>query len=202
MWSRGRSAELGPRGDGVTQSSPPPRASPGSRNGRDRAGRVSPRGAPGVGSDREGGPPPRHRPGALTGVVIAELFGATSGLGRSETGGVMQSNGGVMAPEIARGAPAAMLESKPVGGFIAAARMATRLDRPNVIAFNTGVTKAKANLRSAPWSLDLPHSRFRAGTGATISTYGCFENTPDRFDSRRASCCCAVRADRGQLSTR
>ena len=56
-----------------------------------------------------------------------------------------------------------MLESGPVGGFIAAARMETHLDRPNVIAFDMGGTTAKANLRSAPWSVDLPHSRFRVG---------------------------------------
>jgi hypothetical protein len=60
---------------------------------------------------------------------------------------------------IAKEAPVAMLGSGPLGGFIAAALMGTRVDRPNVI----------------PWLHDLPLSRFRAGTGATISTYGYFE---------------------------
>jgi N-methylhydantoinase A len=55
-----------------------------------------------------------------------------------------------MASGIAKEAPVAMLESGPVGGFIAAARMAAHLDRSNVIAFDTGGTTAKANLRSAP----------------------------------------------------
>jgi N-methylhydantoinase A len=62
---------------------------------------------------------------------------------------IMQSNGGVMAPEIAKEAPVAMLESGPVGGFIAAARRGAQLDRPNVIAFDMGGTTAKANLATS-----------------------------------------------------
>jgi N-methylhydantoinase A len=59
---------------------------------------------------------------------------------------IMQSNGGVMAPEVAKEAPVVMLESGPVGGFIAAARMGANLGRPNVIGFDMGGTTAKANL--------------------------------------------------------
>ena len=59
---------------------------------------------------------------------------------------IMQSNGGVMAPAIARQLPAATLESGPVGGFIAAARTGTRLGYRNVIAFDMGGTTAKTNL--------------------------------------------------------
>jgi N-methylhydantoinase A len=59
---------------------------------------------------------------------------------------IMQSNGGVMAPAVAREAPVAMLESGPVGGFIAAARVGAKLRRPNVIAFDMGGTTAKTNL--------------------------------------------------------
>jgi N-methylhydantoinase A len=59
---------------------------------------------------------------------------------------IMQSNGGVMAPSTAKDLPVAMLESGPVGGFIAAARTGIRSGRPNVIAFDMGGTTAKANL--------------------------------------------------------
>jgi len=59
---------------------------------------------------------------------------------------IMQSNGGVMAPSVARTLPVAMLESGPVGGFIAAARVGVRLGHANVIAFDMGGTTAKTNV--------------------------------------------------------
>src|SRR5437867_454422 len=59
---------------------------------------------------------------------------------------VMQSNGGVMSLPVARRLPVAMLESGPVGGFIAAARTGAALGYPNVIGFDMGGTTAKANL--------------------------------------------------------
>ncbi len=59
---------------------------------------------------------------------------------------IMQSNGGVMAPAIARTLPVATLESGPVGGFIAAARTGARLGYANVIAFDMGGTTAKTNV--------------------------------------------------------
>jgi len=59
---------------------------------------------------------------------------------------IMQSNGGVMDPAVARRLPVAMLESGPVGGFIAAARTGVALGYPNVIGFDMGGTTAKANL--------------------------------------------------------
>jgi N-methylhydantoinase A len=59
---------------------------------------------------------------------------------------IMQSNGGVMAPSVARQLPAATLESGPVGGFIAAARTGAQLGYRNVIAFDMGGTTAKTNL--------------------------------------------------------
>ena len=59
---------------------------------------------------------------------------------------VMQSNGGVMSVPVARRLPVAMLESGPVGGFIAAARAGAALGYPNVIGFDMGGTTAKANL--------------------------------------------------------
>src|SRR5262249_30652463 len=59
---------------------------------------------------------------------------------------IMQSNGGVMTPAAARMLPVATLESGPVGGFIAAARVGSRLGRANVIAFDMGGTTAKTNV--------------------------------------------------------
>jgi len=59
---------------------------------------------------------------------------------------IMQSNGGVTSSPVARRLPVAMLESGPVGGFIAAARTGAALGNRNVIGFDMGGTTAKANL--------------------------------------------------------
>jgi N-methylhydantoinase A len=59
---------------------------------------------------------------------------------------IMQSNGGVMAPEVAKAIPVAMMESGPVGGIIAAAEVGKSLGYRNVIAFDMGGTTAKASL--------------------------------------------------------
>lgn len=59
---------------------------------------------------------------------------------------IMQSNGGVMSPATAKRTPVAMLESGPVGGFIAAAQVGKRLGFSNVIALDMGGTTAKTNL--------------------------------------------------------
>src|SRR5216684_6564098 len=59
---------------------------------------------------------------------------------------IMRSNGGVMTPEIATERPVAMMESGPVGGIIASARVGLKLGYPNVISFDMGGTTAKASL--------------------------------------------------------
>jgi len=59
---------------------------------------------------------------------------------------IMRSNGGVMTPEVAQERPAAMMESGPVGGIIAAARVGHALGIPNVISFDMGGTTAKTSL--------------------------------------------------------
>ena len=59
---------------------------------------------------------------------------------------IMQSNGGVMTPEVATGRPVAMMESGPVGGIIASARVGRTLKCPDVISFDMGGTTAKASL--------------------------------------------------------
>ena len=58
----------------------------------------------------------------------------------------MRSNGGVMTPEVATERPVAMMESGPVGGIIASARVGEALGFDNVISFDMGGTTAKASL--------------------------------------------------------
>jgi N-methylhydantoinase A len=57
---------------------------------------------------------------------------------------IMQSNGGVMTPSMARSQPARMMESGPVGGAIAAARIANKLGIDKAVVFDMGGTTAKA----------------------------------------------------------
>jgi N-methylhydantoinase A len=59
---------------------------------------------------------------------------------------IMRSNGGVMTPEVATERPVAMMESGPVGGIIASARVGQALGFPDVISFDMGGTTAKASL--------------------------------------------------------
>ncbi|HSF16078.1 MAG TPA: hydantoinase/oxoprolinase family protein [Vicinamibacteria bacterium] len=59
---------------------------------------------------------------------------------------IMQSNGGVMAPVVASALPVAMLESGPVGGFMAAARVGKLLGYADLIGFDMGGTTAKTSL--------------------------------------------------------
>lgn len=80
--------------------------------------------------------------------VSAYLEGLEGMLREEGFGGqlwIMQSNGGVMSSPAARRLPVAMLESGPVGGFIAAARTGAALGYRNVIGFDMGGTTAKAS---------------------------------------------------------
>jgi N-methylhydantoinase A len=62
---------------------------------------------------------------------------------------MMQSNGGVMAPQAAVRRPVMMMESGPVGGIIASAEIGKTLGYKNVISFDMGGTTAKASLVQA-----------------------------------------------------
>ena len=80
--------------------------------------------------------------------VSAYLEGLERLLAEEGFGGklwIMQSNGGAMSSPQARRLPVAMLESGPVGGFIAAARTGAVLGYSNVIGFDMGGTTAKAS---------------------------------------------------------
>jgi N-methylhydantoinase A len=59
---------------------------------------------------------------------------------------IMQSNGGVMTPQVATRKPVTMMESGPVGGIIASAVVGSALGYRNVISFDMGGTTAKASL--------------------------------------------------------
>ncbi|MEK9678859.1 MAG: hydantoinase/oxoprolinase family protein, partial [Rhodospirillaceae bacterium] len=59
---------------------------------------------------------------------------------------IMQSNGGVMTPDVAVQKPVTMMESGPVGGIIASAEIGRVLGFENVISFDMGGTTAKASL--------------------------------------------------------
>jgi N-methylhydantoinase A len=59
---------------------------------------------------------------------------------------VMQSNGGVMSADTAKKTPVTMMESGPVAGVIAAARLGELLNIQHIVSFDMGGTTAKASL--------------------------------------------------------
>lgn len=59
---------------------------------------------------------------------------------------IMQSNGGVMTPEVAVRKPVTMMESGPVGGVIAGGEVGLGMGYQNIISFDMGGTTAKASL--------------------------------------------------------
>src|SRR5438876_8024198 len=84
--------------------------------------------------------------GPKVGGYLKNLKSSLAGIGFRGDLSIMRSNGGVMTPEVATERPAAMMESGPVGGIIASARVGQALGFPNVISFDMGGTTAKASL--------------------------------------------------------
>jgi N-methylhydantoinase A len=84
--------------------------------------------------------------GPKVGGYVKSLDANLGAIGFRGALSIMRSNGGVMTPEIATERPAAMMESGPVGGIIAAAQVGQALDCRNVISFDMGGTTAKASL--------------------------------------------------------
>ena len=84
--------------------------------------------------------------GPRVGGYVRSLKESLSGIGLRGELTIMQSNGGVMTPETATERPVAMMESGPVGGIIASARVGRALGFPNAISFDMGGTTAKASL--------------------------------------------------------
>ncbi len=77
---------------------------------------------------------------------VGSLDGALRDHGFRGELSIMQSNGGVMSPEIAARRPVMMMESGPVGGIIACAEVAGALGFADSISFDMGGTTAKASL--------------------------------------------------------
>jgi N-methylhydantoinase A len=84
--------------------------------------------------------------GPKVGGYVKSLSASLAGVGFAGNLSIMRSNGGVMTPEVATERPVAMMESGPVGGIIASARVGEKLGFKNVISFDMGGTTAKASL--------------------------------------------------------
>ena len=84
--------------------------------------------------------------GPIVGGYVKSLKSSLGDVGFRGDLSIMRSNGGVMTPEIATERPVAMMESGPVGGIIASARVGQALGFANVISFDMGGTTAKASL--------------------------------------------------------
>jgi len=84
--------------------------------------------------------------GPKVGGYVKSLKSSLGDIGFRGDLSIMRSNGGVMTPEVATERPAAMMESGPVGGIIASARVGQKLGTPDVISFDMGGTTAKASL--------------------------------------------------------
>jgi N-methylhydantoinase A len=84
--------------------------------------------------------------GPKVGGYVKSLKSSLGEIGFRGNLSIMRSNGGVMTPEVATERPVAMMESGPVGGIIASARVGQALGFQNVISFDMGGTTAKASL--------------------------------------------------------
>jgi N-methylhydantoinase A len=87
--------------------------------------------------------------GPKVGGYVRNLQSQLETLGFRGDLAIMQSNGGVMAPQAAVRRPVMMMESGPVGGIIASAEIGKKLGHQNVISFDMGGTTAKASLVQA-----------------------------------------------------
>jgi N-methylhydantoinase A len=84
--------------------------------------------------------------GPTVGGYVRNLRSELDVLGFRGEFAIMQSNGGIMAPEAAARRPVMMMESGPVGGIIASAEIGKALGYKDVISFDMGGTTAKASL--------------------------------------------------------
>jgi N-methylhydantoinase A len=84
--------------------------------------------------------------GPKVGGYVKSLEAGLAQIGMRGELTIMQSNGGVMTAEVAAARPVAMMESGPVGGIIASARVGRALKCPDAISFDMGGTTAKASL--------------------------------------------------------
>ncbi|HEX9524027.1 MAG TPA: hydantoinase B/oxoprolinase family protein [Reyranella sp.] len=105
---------------------------------------------------------------------IGRLLRELDELGFAGTLRLMQSDGGLCAPEVARTFPIRLLESGPAGGALATVLFAREAGLPDAIAFDMGGTTAKSclieNGRAAvvPMMETARVRRFRRGSGLPI----------------------------------
>lgn len=84
--------------------------------------------------------------GPKVGGYVRNLQSRLRSIGFNGELAIMQSNGGVMTPEVAVKRPVMMMESGPVGGIIASAEVGKPLGERYIAAFDMGGTTAKASL--------------------------------------------------------
>ena len=105
---------------------------------------------------------------------IGRLLRELDALGFAGTLRLMQSDGGLCAPDVARTFPIRLLESGPAGGALATVLFAREAGLPDAIAFDMGGTTAKSclieNGRAAvvPMMETARVRRFRRGSGLPI----------------------------------
>ncbi|WP_395709633.1 hydantoinase B/oxoprolinase family protein [Reyranella sp.] len=105
---------------------------------------------------------------------IGRLLRELDSLGFAGTLRLMQSDGGLCAPEVARTFPIRLLESGPAGGALATVLFAREAGLPDAIAFDMGGTTAKSclieNGRAAvvPMMETARVRRFKRGSGLPI----------------------------------
>jgi 5-oxoprolinase (ATP-hydrolysing) len=105
---------------------------------------------------------------------LGRLLREMDALGFAGTLRLMQSDGGLCAPEVARAFPIRLLESGPAGGALATVLFARAAGLPDALAFDMGGTTAKACLiengraEVAPMMEAARVHRFKRGSGLPI----------------------------------
>ncbi|MGE0718554.1 MAG: hydantoinase B/oxoprolinase family protein [Alphaproteobacteria bacterium] len=107
---------------------------------------------------------------------IGRLTTELAALGFTGALRLMQSDGGLCAPEVARAFPIRLLESGPAGGALATVLFAREAGMPDALAFDMGGTTAKSCLieggraEVAPMMEAARVHRFKRGSGLPIKT--------------------------------
>jgi 5-oxoprolinase (ATP-hydrolysing)/N-methylhydantoinase A len=105
---------------------------------------------------------------------LGRLIDGAAAQGFAGTLRLMQSDGGLCAPEVARALPIRLLESGPAGGALATVLFARAAGMPDALAFDMGGTTAKSCLiehgraEVAPMMEAARIHRFKRGSGLPI----------------------------------
>ncbi|AOG03835.1 hydantoinase/oxoprolinase family protein [Bosea sp. RAC05] len=106
--------------------------------------------------------------GPVMKAYLQRLEERLTGLGTGRSLHVMTSGGGQMSLKAAMNKPAYLVESGPAAGVIAAARIAKRLDLPNIITLDMGGTTAKTAI--VEHAEPAKTSEFEVGAGINLSS--------------------------------